>query len=205
MDLLYDNSLIFGIVGGLLASQAFNVAQTLYDILYKSQEKREQLLISEADKNIKQLESLQKEILETLDEERKENDTELNRVAEEIHTKLSEMSSRVGCVNCTERGDYRTMYGMRHRNYKNLKKTLLEEDDIKTKDLQNLIEDVACRGHELKTETTNQKDGSTKFRKIHWNNPNGCTCSEVLKSFELDSEDYQRPHVEYKPAPTNSS
>ena len=91
MDLLYDNSLIFGIVGGLLASQAFNVAQTLYDILYKSQEKREQLLISEADKNIKQLESLQKEILETLDEERKENDTELNRVAE-IVEQLKELS-----------------------------------------------------------------------------------------------------------------
>ena len=92
MDLLYDNSLIFGIVGGLLASQAFNVAQTLYDILYKSQEKREQLLISEADKNIKQLESLQKEILETLDKEQKEDDEEINKITELINTKLSEMS-----------------------------------------------------------------------------------------------------------------
>ncbi len=186
MDLLYDSSLIFGIVGGLLASQAFTVAQTLYDILYKSQEKREQLLIEEADKNIKQLESLQKEILETLGEEQKKDDEEINKITELISTKLSEMSSRVGSVQFTERGSYRTMYGMRNRNYKNLKKTLLEEDDIKTKDLQNLMESVACRGLELKTETLPKSE--TKFSKIHWNNLNGCTCSEVLKSFELNSD-----------------
>jgi len=186
MDLLYDNSLIFGIVGGLLASQAFNVAQNLYDILYKSQGKREQLLISEADKNIKQLESLQKEILGTLDKEQKEDDEEINKLTELINTKLSEMSSKVGCVNCTERGSYRTMYGMRNRNYKNLKKTLLEEDDIQTKDLQNLMEDVACRGLEVKTDPP--KSESTKFRKIHWNNRKGDMCSEVLKSFELESD-----------------
>lgn len=197
MDLLYDNSLIFGIFGGLLASQIFTVAQNLYNILYKSQKEREQLLISKADKNIKQLESLQIQILETLNEEQKKDDEEINKITELINTKLSEMSSRVSSVNYTERGNYRTQTGMYNRSYEYLKKSLNKENNAKTKELQKFLEGVACRDLELEPETPPKTE--TNFRKIHWNNPNGCTCSEVLKSFELSSEeDYQRPHVEYK-------
>jgi hypothetical protein len=79
---------------------------------------------------------------------------------------------------------------MYSRSYEYLKEKLAKENNAKAKELlQKFLEGVACRGLELEPETPPKTE--THFTRIVWNDPsnnNDCSCAEVLKSFEVNSD-----------------